>query len=330
MDLRSINLINFLFVQLFVLIVVLGGLIATVERYLPNAIRQSFRYGKHAFQGPQDRFTSLLEVPKSWFKHFYVFAAVWSVAGFYFMVNAYFMGRPTPGFVVDFLDIMATSKRTVRSELCKSIFQGRLQLMARFLSATPTETMVAITLITIQCLRRCYETQFVQVFSSKLKMNLSAYLVGYVHYFGEVVALLSQADGFVRENTAASLMPYRFELTPRIAFWIAIFIYAWRYQFQSNLILANLRKDRTGAVTTQKHSIPRGGYFELVSSPHMFFEVVMYVALYGLTWRNTSSLYVLGWVISNQMMNAWLTHQWYRENFKEYPSTRRALIPYLL
>lgn len=310
LDLRSINLINFLFVQLFVLIVVLGGAIATVERYLPNAIRQSFRYGKHAFQGPQDRFTSLLEVPKSWFKHFYVFAAVWSVIGFYYMVNAYFMGRPTPGFVVDFLDIMATNRRTVKT--------------------TPTETMVAITLITIQCLRRCYETQFVQVFSSKLKMNLSAYLVGYVHYFGEVVALLSQADGFVRMDATTSLLPYRFELTPRIAFWIAVFIYAWRYQFQSNLILANLRKDRTGAVTTQKHSIPRGGYFELISSPHMFFEIVMYVALYGLTWRNTSSLYVLGWVISNQMMNAWLTHQWYRENFKEYPTTRRALIPYLL
>lgn len=310
LDLRSINLINFLFVQLFVLIVVLGGLIATVERYLPTAIRQSFRYGKHAFQGPQDRFTSLLEVPKSWFKHFYVFAAVWSVLGFSLMLNAYFMGKPAPGFVVDFLDIMATSKRAVKT--------------------TPTETMVAITLITIQCLRRFYETQFVQVFSSKLKMNLSAYLVGYVHYFGEVVALLSQAEGFVRRDVATSWMPYRFELTPRIAFWIAIFIYAWRYQFQSNLILANLRKDRTGAVTTQKHSIPRGGYFELVSSPHMLFEVVMYVALYGLTWRNTSSLYVLGWVISNQMMNAWLTHQWYRENFKEYPPTRRALIPFLL
>uniref|UniRef100_A0A1Q3F433 Polyprenal reductase n=1 Tax=Culex tarsalis TaxID=7177 RepID=A0A1Q3F433_CULTA len=310
LDLRSVNLINFLFVQLFVLIVLLGGLIATVERYLPNAIRQSFRYGKHAFQGPQDRFTSLLEVPKAWFKHFYVFAAVWSAIGFYFMVNAYFMGRPTPGFVVDFLDIMATNRRTVKT--------------------TPTETMVAITLITIQCLRRCYESLFVQVFNSKLKMNLSAYLVGYVHYFGEIVALLSQADGFVRADVTTSLLPYRFELTPRIAFWIAVFIYAWRYQFQSNLILANLRKDRTGAVTTQRHSVPRGGYFELVSSPHMLFEVVMYVALYGLTWRNTSSLYVLGWVISNQMMNAWLTHQWYRENFKEYPTTRRALIPYLL
>ncbi|XP_055626159.1 polyprenol reductase [Toxorhynchites rutilus septentrionalis] len=308
LDLHSINLINFLFVQLVVIIVVLGSLIATIERYLPTAVCQTFRYGKHAHKGPQDRLISLLEVPKSWFKHFYVFAAAWSTAAFYLMLNAYFAGNVTPSYVIDFLDIMGTTKRTVKT--------------------TPTETMVAITLLTIQCWRRFYETFFVQVFSSKLKMNLSAYLVGYIHYFGSVVVILSQAEGFVR--TDGSLLPYRFELSPRIACWIAVFVYAWRYQFQSNLILASLRKDRSGNVITQKHSVPKGGYFELVSSPHMFFEIVMYTALYAIIARNTSAAYVLVWVISNQTMNSWLTHQWYRENFKDYPSTRRALIPYVL
>ncbi|XP_055533611.1 polyprenol reductase [Wyeomyia smithii] len=307
-DLRSLNLINFLFVQLIVIIVLLGSLIATIERLLPTAISQTFRYGKHAYKGPQDRFVSLLEVPKAWFKHFYIFAAIWSLAGFYFMVNAYFAGRETPSYVLDFLDIMATTKRTART--------------------SPTETMVAIMLITMQCWRRFYETWFVQVFSPKLKMNLSAYLVGYIHYFGTVVVILSQAEGFVR--TDGSLLPYRFELSPRIALWIAIFFYAWRYQFQSNLILANLRKDRSGNVISQQHSIPRGGYFQLVSSPHMFFEIVMYVALYAIIARNTSALYVLAWVLSNQTMNAWLTHQWYRENFQDYPPTRRAVFPYVL
>lgn len=308
LDLRSVNLINFLFVQLIVIIVVLGGLIATIEKYLPTAIRQTFRYGKHALKGPQDRLVSLLEVPKSWFKHFYVFAAIWSTAGFYFMASNYFAGQPAPSYVIDFLDIMATTKRTART--------------------TPTETMVAITLITLQCWRRFYETWFVQVFSNKLKMNLSAYLVGYIHYFGTVVVILSQAEGFIRSDGLP--LPYRFELTPRLAFWTGVFFYAWRYQFQSNLILANLRKDRTGKVTNQKHSIPRGGYFELVSSPHMFFEIVMYVALYAITARNTSAVYVLAWVLSNQTMNAWLTHQWYRENFADYPARRRAVFPHVL
>ncbi|XP_065084325.1 polyprenol reductase-like [Ochlerotatus camptorhynchus] len=308
LDLRSVNLINFLFAQLIVIIVLLGGLIATIEKYLPTLISQTFRYGKHAHKGPQDRFVSLLEVPKSWFKHFYVFAALWSAAGFYFMVNNYLAGQPAPSYVIDFLDVMGTTKRTART--------------------TPTETMVALFLITLQCWRRFYETWCVQVFSSKLKIHLSAYLVGYIHYFGTVVVILSQAEGFIRSE--ALPLPYRFELTPRLALWIGVFIYAWRYQFQSNLILANLRKDRTGKVTNQKHSIPRGGYFELVSSPHMLFEIVMYAALYAIIARNTSAVYVFAWVLSNQTMNAWLTHQWYRENFADYPPERRAVFPYVL
>lgn len=115
-DLRSINLINFLFAQLIVIIVLLGGLIATIEKYLPSLISQTFRYGKHAHKGPQDRLVSLLEVPKSWFKHFYVFAALWSAAGFYFMVNTYLVGQPAPSYLIDFLDVMATTKRTARSK----------------------------------------------------------------------------------------------------------------------------------------------------------------------------------------------------------------------
>lgn len=188
--------------------------------------------------------------------------------------------------------------------------------------------MVAMFLITLQCWRRFYETWCVQVFSSKLKMNLSAYLVGYIHYFGTVVVILSQAQGFIRSE--ALPLPYRFELTTRLALCIGVFIYAWRYQFQSNLILANLRKDRTGKVINQKHSIPRGGYFSLVSSPHMFFEIVMYTVLCAIIGENTSALYVFAWVLSNQTMNAWLTHQWYRENFADYPPERRAVFPCLL
>uniref|UniRef100_A0A2M4AQS3 Polyprenal reductase n=1 Tax=Anopheles triannulatus TaxID=58253 RepID=A0A2M4AQS3_9DIPT len=311
-DLRSINLINFLFVNLILTVVVLGGLLATIEKHLPTAIRQTFRYGKHALKGtPPDRLVSLLEVPKAWFKHFYVFAALWSLAGFGYMLQAYLTGRSAPDYVVNFLDTMATNRRPVRT--------------------TPTETMVAMTLITMQCLRRFYETWFVQVFSSKLKINLSAYLVGYIHYFGTVVAILSQAEGFTRAGPVAPrpTNAYRFEPSLALAVAIGLFFYAWLHQYRANVILANLRKDRTGRVVNQKHSLPTGDYFEVVSSPHMFFEIVMYVVLFGVLHRNTSMVYVLLWVLSNQLMNSWLTHQWYIEQFPDYPKQRRALIPYV-
>ncbi|XP_041785620.1 polyprenol reductase-like [Anopheles merus] len=47
---------------------------------------------------------------------------------------------------------------------------------------TPTETMVAMTLITLQCLRRFYETWFVQVFSSKLKITHQWYVENIHNY----------------------------------------------------------------------------------------------------------------------------------------------------
>ncbi|XP_041785555.1 polyprenol reductase-like [Anopheles merus] len=136
-DIRS----SFLFVNLIVAIVVLGGLLATIEKHLPTAIRQTFRYDKHALKGSSDRLVSLLEILK-----------------------------PARDYVIAFLDTLATNKRMVRT--------------------TPTETMVAMTLITLQCLRRFYETWFVQVFSSKLKITHQWYVENIHNYLKQRKALV--------------------------------------------------------------------------------------------------------------------------------------------
>ena len=60
-DIRS----SFLFANLIVTIVVLGGLLATIEKHLPTAIRQTFRYDKHALKGSSVRLVSLLEILKA-------------------------------------------------------------------------------------------------------------------------------------------------------------------------------------------------------------------------------------------------------------------------
>ncbi|XP_037958890.1 polyprenol reductase-like, partial [Teleopsis dalmanni] len=96
-------------------------------------------------------------------------------------------------------------------------------------------------------------------------------------------------------------------------------------------ILVNLRKNpQTGEVSTEKHLLPRGGFFNLISSPHMFFEIVMYAVLLSLLPRCTSWYFIVFWVLSNQTMNALLTHKWYKDNFKDYPKNRRALFPLVL
>lgn len=96
----------------------------------------------------------------------------------------------------------------------------------------------------LQCVRRFYETHFVQVFSSTSKMNLSHYIVGYFHYFGALLAIISQAQGFVRGSLPESIKSDDITLWHYTA--IALFLYAWYNQFISNLILASLRKNISG------------------------------------------------------------------------------------
>ena len=200
-------------------------------------------------------------------------------------------------------------------------------IFIHILLATPITTLIASTLVTLQCWRRFYETQFVQVFSKTLKINLSQYLVGFIHYFCTVLIVLSQAEGFTRNSNVAELKWE--DISFMTVFWTLSFIYSWYHQYQSNLTLANMRKDKKGSVVSQKHSIPRGGFFEMLSSAHMFFEMAMYISLYGILNENTSAIYVLLWVLSNQSMNSYLTHQWYKETFKDYPKKRKAIIPFL-
>lgn len=61
----------------------------------------------------------------------------------------------------------------------------------------------------------------------------------------------------------------------------------------------------------------------------MFFEFVMYLALFGVLYQNLSFLYVLGWVFFNQIEVAYLGHKWYQATFFNYPKERKAFIPYV-
>lgn len=104
-----------------------------------------------------------------------------------------------------------------------------------------------IGLLTLQCARRFYETQYVQVFSSKSKINFTHYIVGYLHYFGAFLAILSQAPGFVRNPLPEDVTYFHIDqILPRHLSMMSIFLFAWFQQLRHNVMLANLRKNRKG------------------------------------------------------------------------------------
>lgn len=52
-------------------------------------------------------------------------------------------------------------------------------------------------MMTIQCWKRLYETHCVSVYSDA-KMNISHYMVGFIHYIGAITCIIGESSGFVK------------------------------------------------------------------------------------------------------------------------------------
>lgn len=80
-----------------------------------------------------------------------------------------------------------------------------------------------------------------------------------------------------------------------------IFLWMSYQQLQTNIILANLRKDKNGIIVTKEHKIPRGGLFNYISAPLQFTEIGMYMALKIIISQGETYFFVCLWVVVNQV-----------------------------
>lgn len=111
------NLINLLFLQLTLVIVILGTLMNSIEKYLPVSIRQMFRYGKYAHKGDKsNKLVEKIEIPKSWFSHFYIFALFWSWSLTILAVSVYFFNYQPHPYFITYLDFSCGKDRQVESK----------------------------------------------------------------------------------------------------------------------------------------------------------------------------------------------------------------------
>lgn len=299
-----LNILDIIFLTLAFMITVTGSLILKYENHMPAFIIKAYKYGSFGYKGSGASFLQMIEMPKSYYRHFYVFSSLFSFVALTKMVLVYFLNFNVGDYIVMIL---------------------RLLLEVEQPSVCVTAAVTAMSLLTVQCWKRFYETYYLQVFAKSSRMNVNHYLAGIIHYFGCVVAIIGQAPLFTGHKSKVVWTDGY--TTIFIVPCILIFLWASYEQFQTNTIFANLRRDKKSKkLVTEDHSIPFGRLFRFVSSPHRMCEVIMYTVLLILVPTKTFFCIYL-WVITNQFQTAIQAHEWYKTTFKSYPKERRIIIP---
>ncbi|XP_051748679.1 3-oxo-5-alpha-steroid 4-dehydrogenase 2a [Ctenopharyngodon idella] len=105
---------------------------------------------------------------------------------------------------------------------------------------------------------------------------------------------------------------------------VLMFFSGMAINIHSDYILRNLRKP--GEVS---YKIPRGGMFELVSGANFFGEIIEWCGYAVASWSFPAFSFAL-FTICSIGPRAYHHHRYYLEKFKDYPKSRKAVIPFLL
>jgi 3-oxo-5-alpha-steroid 4-dehydrogenase 3 len=187
----------------------------------------------------------------------------------------------------------------------------------------------------VHLVRRLVETLWVMRYPQKATMHVMAYAFGMSYY---IIVPVTYYCAYVAGQDAAVATTG----TPALYVGLVTFAAGSLVQCHTHYLLANLGdnpksksnpKSNSKSGSTDAYVIPRGGLFSLVSCPHYFGEVVIYLGLatMGMTVaEGVYPWYPFVWVVVNLTLAARMTHRWYLAHFKTYDRLgRRALVPFL-
>jgi len=251
-----------------------------------------------------------IQVPKRWFFHFYVVSALVNCFLWYTAYRAYFLRRKCPAILLTIIDLFTFDIYSYQKPY--------------FVNTDQTSAIIILTCLTIQGCRRLYECRLISVYSDS-SIHVAHYLMGLFFYSFQGITILIGAPHIYSVRLRAGEL----ELKQRHYVGVAVFLVASAIQFQSHVLLANLRKK--DKVKAQDHGVATGGMFRFVSSPNLMAECMIYIAIYYIGGvHHVSAALVCAFVVVNQTLSAILTHQWYKTRFASYPSNRKAIIPFVL
>jgi len=111
---------------------------------------------------------------------------------------------------------------------------------------------------------------------------------------------------------------------PRYLVGIGVFVLGFVINTHADTVLIQLRKPgETG------YKLPRGGLYERVTCPNYLGELLEWVGFAIASWSLPGLAFAV-YTAANLVPRALANRRWYRERFPDYPSERKALIPFLL
>jgi 3-oxo-5-alpha-steroid 4-dehydrogenase 1 len=139
--------------------------------------------------------------------------------------------------------------------------------------------------------------------------------------------IFNLVNGFINGYYLGSLSG-KYELAwlwdPRFIAGVSLFISGLVINWKSDNILIHLRKPgETGYV------IPRNGFFNYISCPNHFSEIIEWSGFALMTWSLPGLAFAI-WTLVNLLPRALHHHRWYKQTFPDYPVDRKALIPFIL
>ncbi|NXR32756.1 PORED reductase, partial [Zosterops hypoxanthus] len=263
------------------------------------------RYGKTKRGcGQAPGWLRLLQVPKRWFTHFYVVSVLWNGFLLICLFQAEFLGESLPSWIQDMHHALGRDSQS--KDMGNEHFSALLVLL----------------LLWLHSCRRLAECLWTSVFSSGV-IHIVQYCFGLGYYIAVGSTVLCQVPTNVRNGKKLSVQICWYHIIG-----VTMYIWASLHQHRCLTILANLRKSRSGKVVSLSHSVPFGDWFESVSCPHYFAELLIYVSMaITLGIHNVTWWCVVMYVLFNQALAAVLCHEFYQKNFSSYPKHRKAFIP---
>jgi len=112
--------------------------------------------------------------------------------------------------------------------------------------------------------------------------------------------------------------------SPKFIFGFLLFILGFVLNKKSEAILKSIKRN-----DYNDYQIPRGGLFKYVSNPHYLGELLEWAGWAILCWSPAGLAFFI-FSFANLFPRAIANHKWYKEHFINYPSTRKAIIPYII